>query len=113
MLIEEKDQSNVYVIQPQGRLDASSISEFASQIYRMMPLGAHNVLVDLSKIKFLSSSSLRTLIEVYQNLNQAGGKMVFCAPNEYIQDLFEVVMLDKALPIVQDPDEAYHHFMML
>lgn len=106
MAFEVRAQSDVYVIQPQGRLDASNISDLKNSIYDSVRNGRQRILLDLSQTRFLSSSSVRMLIEIYQDLLEQGGKMGFLSPNENVQDLFHVVMLDKVWPVYRNNAEA-------
>lgn len=103
----ERTESDVYVIQPQGRIDASCVSEFAGHIHGQIHLGFRKVLIDFSQTEYISSSSLRMLMELYKTLKEKEGQLALCSVNENLNDLFQIVMLDRALPIYKTDFEAF------
>ncbi len=106
MKINERIESDVFVIQPEGRLDVSVLSEFTACLNRTIQEGADKILLDFSKTNYMSSACLRSLIEAYKDMKVEGKILAICSPNEQLNELFKVVYLAKTITIYKSVFEA-------
>jgi len=64
------------------------------------------MVINFSKIKFLSSAVLGKLIALNKKITAQKGSLVFCNINPAIMEVFKITRLDKLITICDDEDEA-------
>ncbi len=64
------------------------------------------MVINFSKIKFLSSAVLGKLISLNKKIASKKGRLAFCNINPDIMQVFKITRLDKLIPICDDEDEA-------
>lgn len=106
LTIEERTESDVTILSPDGRLDAASLQQFSGMIQQVIEQGAKKLLIDFSKTEYMSSAGVRAIIEGMNKVQQAKGEMAVCAPNEHLQELFDVIRLDQLVKVYSTEFEA-------
>ena len=64
------------------------------------------MVINFSKIKFLSSAVLGKLIALNKKIAEQKGRLAFCNINKDIMEVFKITRLDKLIPIYEDEDDA-------
>lgn len=64
------------------------------------------MVINFSKIKFLSSAVLGKLIALNKKIAAEKGRLAFCHINADIMEVFKITRLDKLIPIYDDEEEA-------
>ena len=64
------------------------------------------LVINFSKIKFLSSAVLGKMISLNKKVAAQKGHMAFCNINPDIMQVFKITRLDKLIAIYDDEDEA-------
>jgi len=64
------------------------------------------MVINFSKIKFLSSAVLGKLIALNKKIASDKGRLSFCNINKDIMQVFKITRLDKLIPICKDEDDA-------
>ena len=64
------------------------------------------MVINFSKIKFLSSAVLGKLISLNKKVAAQKGRLAFCNINPDIMQVFKITRLDKLIPVYEDEDEA-------
>ena len=65
-----------------------------------------DLLIDLKRVEFLSSSVLGKLIRLLKRARQCDGRLRLCSIRPSIFEVFEITQLDKVFEIYSDADEA-------
>jgi anti-anti-sigma factor len=88
-----------------GRLD---IQGAAAIDLRMNVLAGSSrfLLLDLSKVSFLGSMGLRSIVLPAQAAKRRGGKMVILAPVPMVEEVLKASNIDEIIPIFHDLDAA-------
>ena len=88
-----------------GRLD---IQGAAAIDLRMNVLAASSkfLLLDLSKVSFLGSMGLRSIVIPAQALKRRGGKMALFGPAPMVQEVLKASNIEEIIPIFYDLDAA-------
>ena len=107
MKIHQKIESDLYIVQPEGRIDTHAMSEFAACLNRLIQQGAGKILINFSTTEYLSSPGLRALLEAHREMSEAGRVLAICSPEENLMELFRVVHLEKTINIYPTDFEAY------
>ena len=64
------------------------------------------MVINFSKIKFLSSAVLGKLISLNKKINEQNGHLAFCHINSDIMQVFKITRLEKLIPICDTEEEA-------
>ncbi len=106
MPIHTRLESGIIIIQPQGRIDANQISEFAALLQRSIRDVKSHVLIEFSKTEYISSSCLRELIVAHKQATEQSKHLSICSPSPELQELFQVVHLQQSFEIYPSEFEA-------
>jgi anti-sigma B factor antagonist len=97
MKIVMEDISGIMVVQPEGpRLDAAAAPKFKSDMVDVISKGTTRIILDLSRIDFMDSTGLSSMMSTMKTL--AGqGEMVLCGASEKLRRLFSITKLDRGV----------------
>lgn len=102
MNIDTERQPNVNILTPSvRRLDASVAATFKEAITREIGDDQKALIVDFSKIDFIDSSGLGTLVSLLKMMN-GKGEMTLCALNPGIRNMFTLTRMDRIFRICPD-----------
>ncbi len=90
-----------------GGPDAVNLNE---QLHELIEQGKKNVVVDLSKVKFMNSSGLGMLIGALTTMRKAGGDLRICNAADKIESLLIVTKLITVFKHYKSLDEAIASF---
>jgi anti-anti-sigma factor len=74
-----KKEKNATVVSVKGKMDAVSSPELQKQLVELIDTGERNFVVDLGELEYISSSGLRALLAIKDNLEQKEGRLFLCA----------------------------------
>lgn len=96
----------VAVVRLAGRLDFTSVTDARDQFARAIAAGHRKLIVDLSKVEFVDSAGLGSLIGGMRTARQAGGDLRIANPSEQSRMLLSLTSLDQVLKISPTLKEA-------
>lgn len=106
MKIETERQSTVNILTPAvRRLDASVAAAFKEAVTREIGDDKKALIVDFSKIDFIDSSGLGTLVSLLKMMN-GRGEMILCALNPGIHNMFTLTRMDRIFRLCPDRASA-------
>ena len=94
--------ANVVLIEAEGRIDHGTAPAFGSVLLPHVEGCTREekiLLVDLSKVNYMSSAGLRVLMIAAKGCRKQGGKMVLAALQPTIQEVFKIGRFDKVLEL--------------
>jgi anti-anti-sigma factor len=106
MEINESTDGGRVTLTVVGRLDTGSADRFAAALSSHIDGGARRILVDLAGVDYMSSVGLRALVTAAKHLEPSGGRIVLCAPQPRIRQLFEIAGFLSIFKIVATREEA-------
>lgn len=92
------------ILSPAGRLDSHSAPGFEQEVLAAVAGGTTRMLIDFSKVQYISSAGLRIVLIAAKKLKAAGGKLALCSLNASIAEVFKVSGFGSILDI--HPDQA-------
>ncbi len=95
---EERDGSALVLI-PIGRLDSANARSFESIVTDRIGNGEQHLIVDFSRLTFISSSGMRVLLIAAKKLHASEGKIVLCSMQDHIEEVFRISGFDQIIPI--------------
>lgn len=100
MDLSTREKSDFQIVDISGKINRLKDSiVLKSFVNGLIEKNHFHIALDLENVTYLDSGALNVLIYCHNMLSQRGGRLVLIAPNEYVQDVLEVVGLDKLVKI--------------
>lgn len=99
-------EGEVYIINVVGDVDASSSIQLDNALNEAMEDNQTKILVDCSKLNYISSAGLGVFMSYIQDFEDRSIKLVICNLNEKVIGVFRILGLDQLLKIVDTLDEG-------
>jgi anti-anti-sigma factor len=96
----------VEVIRAQGRLDSMTAPEFEKQLFKLIDEGKVLIVLDCSKLDYVSSAGLRAFLSTAKKARQATGKLTIGCPSQQVSEILDVAGFSGILPIFKTLEEA-------
>ena len=104
--VAEERNDDVLVLVPVGRLDSGNANSFESIVMTHIGSGERRLIVDFSRLNFMSSSGMRVLLIAAKALKAGQGTLVLCAMKNHIEEVFRISGFDRIIPIKASRDSA-------
>lgn len=89
-----EERYNCVVIKPSGNvMGGPQAEDFRNTLHGLIDEDKKEVIVDLSKVKFMNSSGLGILIGGLTTMRNAGGDLIICGAGQKIKSLLVVTRL--------------------
>ena len=79
---------------------------FEQKLFECIENGTQRLILDFQDLDYISSAGLRVILKATKNLKSAEGKLVLCAMQDYVKEVFEISGFDSFLPIEATLDDA-------
>ena len=106
MEISQKEENGIVFIAIKGRLDADSSPEAEKVVKDVLKGQTSRILFNLGALEYLSSAGLRVLLSASKEMRRKEGKIVLCALNEFVKEIFEVSGFQSLIPIADSVDSG-------
>ncbi len=97
MKIEKNLNEKNLVVALEGRLDTTTAPRLEEELKNSLA-GVTDLIIDLSKLEYISSAGLRVLLSAFKTMRNKG-KMKVTNANELVKEVFEVTGFSDFLPI--------------
>ena len=97
MKIEKNLNGKNLVVALEGRLDTVTAPQLEEELKTGLE-GVTDLVIDLSKLEYVSSAGLRVLLSAFKIMRNKG-KMKITNANELVKEVFEVTGFSDFLPI--------------
>lgn len=98
--------SGVRLIKLSGSLDVYGVNQVEVEFVRCCAGENVCVLVDLSKVNYISSIGIPLLINSAKSVARQGGKLVLLNPKKPVEDVLELTGIPHIIPIYQNLSTA-------
>jgi anti-sigma B factor antagonist len=105
MNITKTESPLANIVNVEGSIDSKTASDFEQSVLEVVAM-AHHVLLDLSKVTFISSAGLRVLLMVYRQLAAKDGKVVLVGVSEEIKEVMFMTGFINFFNIYQTQEEG-------
>jgi anti-anti-sigma factor len=105
MEITTETNGDALIVRPEGRIDSITSREFEAQL---MPHcdRAGPVVIDCSKLTYVSSAGLRVFLMAAKKAKASGGKIVICCLTQGVEEVFVVSGFSKIIEMHKTLEEA-------
>jgi anti-sigma B factor antagonist len=86
-------------------LETDNVAAFRAAITPLLDKSAHFV-IDLSDVEFMDSTGLGSMLSCLRIVKSKGGSLKICNLTPEVEQLFEMVMMDRVFDIFPTAEEA-------
>ena len=106
MNLGEEKRGEVLILTADGRLDADTAGGVQGQIDALIDGGETRLLLDLTKLDYVSSAGLRVLLITAKRLDGSNGRFAICGLSDNVAEVFTVSGFDTIIDIHPDVPSA-------
>jgi len=111
LLIHRMRDVTVVNLNDSSILDALQVERIGDELFELVEARARRkIVLDFSKVKFLSSSALGILIRLRKKAQEIKGKVVFCSLRRDLRQIFKITNLDKLFEFYETEEQALNSF---
>lgn len=104
--IELEEIEHRIILRLDGRLDASSAQILERKITRLIDEHHVHLILDFSRIDYLSSAGLRVLLSATKQLKSKKGNVILFSVSDDVAEIIKMAGFDKILHICSSEKEA-------
>ena len=102
---QEIDRS-ILIVSADGGLNADDADEFVHQLEGLITGGVTKIIVDLTRLTYISSYGIGVLMRLHHRLKKAGGDVKLAAPQSSILKALTALRLGSVFEIYPDVNAA-------
>jgi anti-sigma B factor antagonist len=110
MLVRTENKDSLTVCHVDGEIDINTAPEIKKAFDKLISKKEPKIVVNFSRVTYVDSSGLATLVEILKNMRSYGGKMRLANMSPKIKSLFEITKLEKLFDIAASEEEAISSF---
>jgi len=96
-IIEKAETEGGVTFIVKGRLDAMNSPALQLELEEAVAQGRINIAVNMTLVKYLSSTGIRVLLNTYKQVEEAGGKFSIEQPSDNVRNVLNITALDTLL----------------
>jgi len=104
--VKVNEVNDVVIIKLVGNLDTNTAPEAETEINNWLEKDTKKMVVDLEEAKYVSSAGLRVFLATAKKMTAAGGAVIFCSPNEVVQEILDISGFSTILNLKGSQEEA-------
>lgn len=101
---------DISVLKVDGKLDCLTVPEVRPEIDKFVERDVKKVILDASGIELLDSSGVAVIVSLFKRLRAVGGDVRIAALVGQPKSIFNLLRLDRALPVFPTVEEAIKGF---
>jgi len=102
MTISERTIGEGVVLRPEGDIDLSRSPQLQARLAEALSRKPARIVVDLSRVPYMDSSGVATLVQGLQHCQRAGCELVIGKLHPKVRSIFEIAKLTDVFRIVDD-----------
>jgi len=99
-------ENDIRLIQLDGVLDMNGTYSIEVQFVRACEGDRVRVIVDLSKVEYISSVGIPMLVNTAKSVTARGGKMALLNPQNAVAEVLELTGISEVIPVYFDLESA-------
>ncbi len=108
--VSRSGQENLTILALAGFLDAHTAPEFESAIQQELDAGNIRLIVDCSKLTYISSAGLGVFMGFVEEIRERAGDIKICGLSPKVRQVFEILGFPALYDIVDDVPAAVQRF---
>jgi anti-sigma B factor antagonist len=111
MSVKIENRNGLSICRIEGEIDINSSPAVKKSFDKLIGAKAPRIIVNLSKVTYVDSSGLATLVDILKNMRSYGGRLRLTNLSSKVRSLFEITKLEKLFEIMADEAEASDRFL--
>ena len=107
---QEEKNGKVVILRIDGRIDAVTSPSTEKKILGYIKPDQNNLLLDLTKVSYMSSAGLRVIVTVAKKISESSGKLVLFSLTPFVKELLKASHLDQVFEIADSEEKALRKF---
>jgi len=112
MEILQNEKYGIIHVTVDGRSGTEFNADFETAIKNIAEGDNRGLLMDLSALPYLKSSALRVILNAVRVINRRSGKVVLCALNGYVKEIFEGNCVKDTLTIADSVESGLNALIL-
>jgi len=108
--IEADEGRDLTVIRVAGYLDAHTFEELEEAINDLFGKKKYRIIVDLSKVEYISSAGAGVFIGALSEAQEHDGNIILMNPTSNVREVFDLLGLTQIFQVVEDQNTALAAF---
>ncbi len=109
-ILKEKIEEGIVILTVQGFLDAHTFEEMERTINDLFEERAHKLVVDLSKLDYISSAGAGVFIGAIGTAQENDGNIILMKPSPNVKEVFDLLGLSQIFSFADTLEEAVRCF---
>ena len=101
----ELDKS-ILILSADGGLNANTAAEFVSQLETLVDGGVKQIIVDCTRLDYISSYGIGVLVRLHNKLAKHGGDVKIAAPKSMVLQALTIMRMGRLFEIYADVNQA-------
>ena len=110
MGVKTEIKNGLTVCHVEGEIDINTAPEIKKAFDKLICKKEPKIVVNFTRVTYVDSSGLATLVEILKNMRSYGGRMRLTNLSPKIKGLFEITKLEKLFEIMVDENDATSNF---
>lgn len=111
MAVRTEPKSGLMICHIDGEIDINTSPDLKKAFDKLISKKTPKIVINLTKVTYVDSSGLATLVGILKDMRSYGGKMRLASMSSKIKSLFEITKLDKLFEIMANEEEAISTFL--
>ena len=110
MSLNMEDKGKAKVVKLEGKLDVNLSVSIESELDALIESGSINLILEISKVEYLSSSGIRVFINMMRKIKDKNGRPVLASVPDVIKKILKTVDLEDLFEVFDSVDDALATF---
>jgi stage II sporulation protein AA (anti-sigma F factor antagonist) len=106
MTLENDKVGDVLVVQPVGQINSANATGIEADLMAHIDKGERKIVLDLSRLDYISSAGLRVVLLLAKTLKQNAGKLVLCSIRPQVHEVFDISGFLAILSVADTREQA-------
>lgn len=106
MEVGERRDGDILILLPVGRIDNDTSPEFQARLLASLTTAAAAVLIDFSRVEYISSAGLRALMMGSRQAKAVKGRLAVAALGPVVKEIFEISRFSLVVQVYETAAEA-------
>jgi anti-sigma B factor antagonist len=104
--ISEKREGDIVVLMPVGHVDNETSAEFQTRLLEVVGEGKGRVLIDFTRVDYISSAGLRALMTASKKTKAGGGRIAVAVLSAMVKEIYDISRFTLIVPAFDTLTEA-------
>ncbi len=110
LTVETRHLEDVTLLYPKGFINAHTVRLFETEIQRALEQRRFKLVVNCVDLSYIASAGLGAIMGAIEEIRDNGGDLRLASLNETVQNIFEILGMDRLYKIFSSESDAIRSF---